>query len=228
MKLDDKPLIILGDTHGQWSKLLYELTLKNVKECNILSVGDIGIGFATNEFENAEFLNKRFKEKSINFYSIRGNHDNPSYFEGNKRIALSNFELVEDYTVAEYRGKTIQCIGGAISIDRKGRAKNVSWWSNESVNFEPRKCKEVDILVTHTAPSRCAPVEFGEIVYSWAEEDQELIKDLVKERKVMDDLLSLCKPEQHFYGHFHFSNTEVVNGCKHKLLNICELYEFRA
>ena len=227
MKLDDKPLILLGDNHGQWSKLLYELRLNNIKECNLISVGDIGIGFATNELENAEFLNKRFREKDINFYSIRGNHDDPSFFHAEKRIALSNFELVEDYTITEYKGKTIQCIGGAISIDRKGRAKDVSWWPNERINFEPDKCKKVDILITHTAPSWCAPTEFGEIVYGWAKEDAELIQDLVKERKIIDDIFSLCEPKQHFYGHFHFSKTEVINECKHKLLNIDELYELR-
>lgn len=227
MKLDDRPLLLLGDTHGAWGKLFYELSIKNIENCNILSVGDIGIGFSVNEEENTNFLDRRFKEKNINFYSIRGNHDNPSYFHGEKRIVLSNFELVEDYTITAYNGKTIQCIGGAISIDRKGRAKDVSWWPNENVNFEPTSCGKVDVLVTHTAPSWCAPVEFGEIVYGWAEEDHELIQDLTKERKTMDEILSLCKPEQHFYGHFHFSNTEVINGCKHKLLNIDELYELR-
>lgn len=228
MKLDDRPLLLLGDNHGAWGKLFYELSLKSVENCNILSVGDIGMGFSVNEKENTEFLNQRFEDKNINFYSIRGNHDDPSYFEGKKRINLSNFELVEDYTIIEHEGRTIQCIGGAISIDRTGRAKDVSWWPNESIDFEPNKCKQVDVLVTHTTPSWCAPVEFGEIVYGWAEEDQELIQDLTKERKTMDEIFLLCKPEQHFYGHFHFSNTEVINGCKHKLLNIDELYEIRS
>lgn len=227
MKLDNKPLLALGDIHGAWGKLFYDILTKDIRDCNIICVGDLGIGFSDDEDHNAKFMNNRFKEKNINFYGIRGNHDDPSYFEGEKRINLSNFELVEDYTITDYKGLSVQLIGGAISIDRTGRAKDVSWWPNENVVFEPDKCKQVDILVTHTAPSWCAPVEFGEIVYGWAEEDQELIQDLTRERKTMDEIFSLCKPEQHFYGHFHYSNTEVINGCKHKLLNINELYELR-
>ena len=159
--------------------------------------------------------------------SIRGNHSDPYYFQGVNRISLSNFQLIEDYTVAEYDGKSIQFIGGAVSIDRTARKEGVSYWEDEAVELDRDKCKEVDILVTHTAPSWCFPQQFNEMVYGWARDDAYLLEDLTDERAIMDEIFKLCKPKLHLYGHFHSSWTEEINGCKHKLLNINETYELR-
>jgi len=231
MKLDEtKPLIFLGDHHGNWNELFYLIKIKKLNECNIISVGDLGIGFlrkGDSQHKICENLSREFKNKNINFYGIRGNHDYPFYFQGLDRVSLSNFELIEDYTIAEYNGKKIQFIGGAVSIDRTARKEGVSYWEDEAVNFEKDKCQEVDILVTHTAPSWCFPSKFNQMVYGWALEDAYLLKDLTDERAVMDEIFKLCKPNFHVYGHFHDSLMEIINGCKHNLLNINELYEYK-
>jgi hypothetical protein len=60
----------------------------------------------------------------------------------------------------KYGKETIQFIGGAISIDRTGRKEGVSYWSDESIIYKPELIQNVDILVTHTAPSFCHPQEF--------------------------------------------------------------------
>lgn len=229
-KFKNKPLIVLGDIHAAWSSLMYELKLKDVKDCNIICVGDIGIGFnqsEKNEHEDAQKLNNWFKEKDINFYGIRGNHDDPFYFVGKNRIVYENFELLEDYTVCKYNDKTIQFIGGAISIDRTGRKEGVSYWSNEGIIFDENKCKEVDVLITHTAPPKCFPQTFNEMVYGWAEQDLPLINDLTDERLKMDKIVNLCKPKYHFYGHFHSSWFEKIEDCVHRLLDINELFELK-
>ena len=230
MKLNnDNPLIFLGDHHGAWATIFDVIRYKNISDCNIISVGDLGIGFHKKEYEHkqAENLNILFKEKNINFYGIRGNHDDPSLFKGTDRIVFDNFELLEDYTVAEYGDKTIQFIGGAISVDRTGRKEGISYWEDEGVVFNREACQEVDILVTHTAPSHCFPQQFNEMVYGWAREDAYLLKDLTEERSVMDEIFKLCKPTLHLYGHFHSSWTERVNGCVSKLLDINELWEYK-
>ena len=222
----NKPLLFLGDHHGGWSELLYNIETKKISNCYLISVGDSGIGFTSweNQVRINEQLNKEFKNNNIVFMSIRGNHDDPAYFKGSDRVSLSNFELIEDYTVAEYGGKKIQFIGGATSIDRTGRKEGYSYWNREVVNFERDKCEEVDILVTHTAPSWCFPQQFNEMVYGWANEDAYLIEDLTDERAIMDEICKLCKPKLHLYGHFHSSWTEEINECKHKLLDINEIW----
>jgi hypothetical protein len=156
--------------------------------------------------------------------SIRGNLDDPMYFCGENRVSLNHFELIEDYTIIEYNGKKIQFIGGAVSLDRTARKEGASYWKGEVLNFEKDKCEEVDILVTHTAPSWCFPQQFNEMVYGWAREDAYLLEDLTDERAIMDEICKLCKPKLHLYGHFHSSWTEDINGCKHKLLDINEVW----
>ena len=222
----NKPLLFLGDHHGEWSYLLDIIDAKKISDCYLISVGDSGIGFTNkeNQEKNNHWLNIEFKDRNIIFMAIRGNHDDPFYFQGLNRVSLSNFELIEDYTVAEYDGKKIQFIGGAYSIDRTARKEGVSYWSGEEVKLDRGKCKEVDILVTHTTPSWCFPQQFNEMVYGWALEDAYLIGDLSNERAIMDEIFKLCKPKLHLYGHFHSSWTEEINACKHKLLDINEIW----
>lgn len=225
----NKPLLFLGDHHGAWSTIFDIIKSKNIENCNIISVGDLGIGFKykkEHEHKQSEKLNDFFKERNINFYGIRGNHDDPTYFKGDDRIVFENFELIDDYTVAEYGDKKIQFVGGAVSIDRTGRKEGVSYWGDEVVLYKPNECKEVDILVTHTAPSWCFPQHFNELVYGWALEDSYLIGDLSNERAIIDEIFKRCKPKLHLYGHFHSSWTDIVNDCKHKLLNINEFWEY--
>jgi hypothetical protein len=227
----DKPLIFLGDNHGAWNSLLFDIDQKKIDNVYLISVGDLGVGFGSSKKEHRDklynTLNSMFKERNINFYGIRGNHDNPKYFKGEDRIQMSNFELIEDYSVFQYGDKKIQFIGGAISIDRTGRTVDLSYWEDEGVVFDKDKLQKVDILVTHTAPSWCSPQSFNEMVYGWAREDAFLIEDLNDERAVMDEIFKICRPSFHFYGHFHHSWMELVNCCKHKLLDIDEFYEYR-
>lgn len=224
--IGEKPLLFLGDNHGSWDGLLFKIKKNNISNVNIISVGDLGIGFyPSRDMSTCDMLDKQFKQRNINFYGIRGNHDDPSYFKGENRVCLNNFELIEDYSVLEHGSKLIQFIGGATSIDRTGRAAGVSYWENEGVIFNKDSCQKVDILVTHTAPSHCFPQQFNEMVYGWAREDAYLLEDLTDERAVMDKIFKLCSPSLHLYGHFHSSWTERVNGCVSRLLNIDELYE---
>jgi UDP-2,3-diacylglucosamine pyrophosphatase LpxH len=224
----DKPILFLGDNHGAWNDLFDIINSKSIRDCYIISVGDLGIGFKYKkeyEYSQSEKLNDMFKEKNINFFGIRGNHDNPVFFKGANKICLENFELIEDYSVFEYNSKLIQFIGGAVSIDRNGRRQGISYWENERVVFNKEACQKVDILVTHTAPSWCFPQQFNEMVYGWARGDAYLLEDLTDERSVMDEIFKICKPELHLYGHFHSSWTERVNGCVSKLLDINEMYQ---
>jgi len=228
--LKNKPIIFLGDHHGNWNELFYIIDKNKIENSNIISVGDLGIGFKSKkeyEYALSEKLSNEFKEKNINFYGIRGNHDNPLFFEGENRICFENFELIEDYTTTVYNDKTIQFIGGAVSIDRTGRKEGVSYWEKEGVNFNKEACQKVDILITHTAPSWCFPQQFNEMVYGWAREDAYLLEDLTDERAVMDEIFKICKPTLHLYGHFHSSCTERINECVHKLLGINEPWELQ-
>jgi len=228
MKILDKnkPIFYVGDHHGNWGQLFWFTDRLKIENCYLISVGDSGIGFKPQKEQLIDIkqLNKKFKKHDIIFMSIRGNHDDPSYYNGTDRIELSNFETIEDYTVMEHNGKLIQFIGGATSIDRSMRKEGVSYWSGEGLNFNGDKLQKVDTLITHTAPTWCFPQRFNKMVYDWAKDDGYLLEELTLEREVMGEIFKVCQPSLHLYGHFHDSWNEEVNGCKHRLLNINEIW----
>lgn len=229
-KLEDKPMYFMGDNHGEYQNMIDLIKHHEIQNCYFVHVGDGGEGFLeiTKQLRQFSYLNEFFQARNIHYMSIRGNHSDPFYFNGESRIALSHFELIEDYTVIEYNGKTIQFIGGAVSIDRVARNEGTSYWVNEPVHFDRDKCQKVDILVTHTAPSWCFPQQFNRMVYDWALRDAYLLEELTEERAIMDEIFKICQPSLHLYGHFHSAWSEEIKGCKHKLLNINEIWELRS
>ena len=227
--LDNCPMYFMGDNHGDYDIMFNLIKQYELENCHFIHLGDGGEGFLEKAKQCRQFvyLNDFFKARNIQYKSIRGNHSDPFYFTGNSRFTASNFELIEDYTVVEYNGKKIQFIGGATSIDRSHRKEGVSYWSNEPLVFEESKCEKVDILVTHTAPSRCFPQKFNDMVLYWTAEDKTLMAELIEERRLLDNIFNICQPSLHLYGHFHSSCTEEIDGCKHKLLNINEIWEYK-
>lgn len=226
----NKSLLFLGDIHGSWYHLLNMIDEAKINNANVICVGDIGVGFKKSikdEYFYFNQLNETFKAANINFFGIRGNHDNPLFFCKKNRVCLDNFELLEDYSVLQYDSKLIQCIGGAISLDRTIRKEGQSYWSDEPACFKKTKCKKTDILVTHTAPSRCFPQKFNDFVFSWAKHDNLLLDDLIAERVLLDKIFAQCNPTIHLYGHFHSSKTEIIDGCKHKLLDVNEIWQLQ-
>lgn len=121
----------IGDLHGNFEQLKSLIAKYGLKDVAIIVCGDIGIGFYKDEYYNNTFkkLNKLFKERNVFFYLFRGNHDDPSYFNGDKKVNLSNIKTIPDYSVIQILTKVdnknvtrnILCVGGAISIDRSSR-----------------------------------------------------------------------------------------------------------
>jgi DNA repair exonuclease SbcCD nuclease subunit len=244
-------LIFLGDIHGNFNNLKWQIETNKITDATIIQVGDFGIGFTNENNDNKllEELNIFLKDNNIILYAIRGNHDNPKYFLGNH--ILSNLKLMPDYSVIKVNDLNMLLVGGAISVDRMPRiVENDTylkvgdlrrkWWEAEVFVYgeENKKfidsLRDIDILVTHTAPSKCNPdnsLGFHRIVERFALTDNKLKGELISERKLMDemfsDLLKNNDIKYHFYGHFHFHNIDSFGRCAHILLDINELYELR-
>ena len=220
----------MGDNHGAYNDVMHLVKHNDIKDSYLIHVGDGGEGFLSSEKQLRQFnvLNDFFKSRNVFYKSIRGNHSDPSYFKEEKRVNLSNFELIEDYTIMKYNNKLIQFIGGAISIDRVARTEGMSYWIDEPVYLNRDKCQKVDVLVTHTAPSWCFPQKFNGIVYNWSLRDAYLLEELTNERAIMDEIFKICQPSLHLYGHFHSSHFEETRGCVHRLLDINEIWEYRS
>jgi DNA repair exonuclease SbcCD nuclease subunit len=219
-------LCSVGDIHGNFDTLKYLLKMKNACDCNILACGDIGIGFHKPNYYKQTFsiLNDFCIDKNINIYAVRGNHDDPSYF--NNDSGYSNIHLVQDYTCINIDGLNVLFIGGGISIDRKLRLadKNkVLYWENEKPIYDEEKLEaiqsqnKIDIIVSHTAPKFVFPYSKGSIVYQYAEHDDMLLSDCEYERNVYNSIFYYLLEHNNLpsfwcYGHFHQHNKEILDG----------------
>jgi hypothetical protein len=125
--------------------------------------------------------------------------------------------------------------GGAISIDRCQRIPGRSYWWNENVTALSAKDlalipDNLDIVITHTRPQGVFPINKNGIEH-WLLKDMALDGDLDIELGVISDIFEAINAKnseyRHYYGHFHDSYTECIDGRWHSLLNICELREVR-
>lgn len=114
----------IGDIHGEFKAIGNWIKQNNLHDCIIIFCGDFGLGFSSIEYESSELKksNKICEKNNIDCYIIRGNHDDPSYFNDfSPKLNLSHFKTVSDYTVICTQKHDILCLGGAISIDRAYR-----------------------------------------------------------------------------------------------------------
>lgn len=239
-------MYFIGDTHSI-KPIFTIIDQHQLENQQIIHVGDFGLGFQpiVRDIRNLEILDQMLGETGNELYVIRGNHDNPIFWD-KKNIWLPTFHnlhLVEDYSVIDIEGKRVLFVGGAISIDRSIRKdKNPpSWWENEVFTFDPERLERavnngrVDIVVTHTAPNFAYPQNSrNSTIYNEIEKlhGNDLYSELDAERlevgNVFKYLLSEKKtPTNWLYGHFHSSRKQTISGTEFKLLNINELYEIK-
>lgn len=220
------PIYLIGDIHGQFSKMMDQVDKFDLKNCYLICVGDLGLGFRMSDTQCCILMNQFFRERNIKFYSIRGNHDDPLYFKGRWRVNHSHFELIEDYTLMELNGEKFLFVGGAVSIDRRYRLEGQSYWIDEIFKLEMDKIKECDVIVTHSGPTWNGPFEKGGI-QGWCDKDPTLWDECVKERKEHDILIKESKAEYHYCGHFHAYYSVDFNGCRSRILDEFEIVEHK-
>ena len=129
--LDVNNVYCVGDLHGNFNAIngliKGALNMPQLTDCAIVFCGDIGFGFEKENYYQQILpkLEKLCKKNNVYCIFIRGNHDDPSYFDG-KRINYTHIKAVQDYTVlsiSNFDKDNILCVGGAISIDRRYRLK---------------------------------------------------------------------------------------------------------
>ena len=223
---------ILGDIHGDFQKLYMKAMA--VTDTTIIQVGDFGAGFKKRERfdEDMYDINKRLVKNNNQLLVIRGNHDDPAYFDGTYNF--SNIEFLKDYTVRNIEGRNYLFVGGAISIDRIIRKSGVEYWPDEKFVLDLDKINAIDedinVVIAHSSPSFCQPVHFNELVWWYVAQDPSLHNELLQERKDFEEMYNALKENGHtleywFNGHFHFNAEELIQDTNFILLTINQFYE---
>jgi predicted phosphodiesterase len=222
-------MFILGDIHGNFNYLRYLINTIGNKG-PIIQVGDFGMNNNIKNMEALLFgLNKLLGENGNKLYVIRGNHDNPYFWQGNH--IYENIQLLPDYTIKTIEGKRVFFVGGAISIDRK---VNPYYWVDEVFVYDKDKtfeARDIDIVVTHTAPNYVFPLGINDLVRHYAQDDPNLITELYIEREQMAEMCDMLmfnnNITHHFYGHFHANEITQYKTCEFRCVGINNTYDLR-
>ena len=236
IELDYDSTIMLGDIHGTFEAISKFIIDNDIRDTVLIQVGDFGVGFGDNEntFIRLNVLNKTLEDRNCTVVAIRGNHDDPSWF--NVRWDFSHILLASDYTVLETRNRTFLLVGGAISIDRKMRiaydkdSTYKTYWSGEAFEYNGTLLDaifesdvNIDTVVTHSSPYYAYPYS-DSILQEWYAQDSNLYDDIKAERndlnKLYDKLSTKYNIKEWYYGHYHSAQTTLYNDTKFVLLDM--------
>lgn len=243
-----KSIVVCGDIHGDFNTVIHKLCVQyQMTDTMLVIAGDCGFGF-----EKLGYYENVFKRNSVRLSKannwmvmLRGNHDDPSYFQKIK-ISHERFCTIPDYSVIQACGHNILCIGGAVSIDRshridydKAHAKSgkSSYWTDEMPVYDAARLDEIgaslkiDTVISHTAPSFCELISKNGLA-QWASQDPKLLADCETERQTIDKILSHLKSSGHpikhwYYGHFHQSWNAEIDSILFSMLDIMAFKELR-
>ena len=240
-----KTIIVSGDIHGNFNQLVFKLCIQyQLTDTLLIVAGDCGFGFEKKEYyEQIVRRNaKRMNQANNWIVFVRGNHDNPAYFDG-AMLNFKRFVAVPDYSILQVCNHTILCVGGAISIDRiyrinewnrnkyrvhsnESQENDISrnlYWQNEVPVYDPNKMNAIpasfliDTVVTHIPHLHIVNYSPKNNLSQWTINDPSLIEDIQFGRETMDMLLHHLKTDNHpishwYYGHFHQSWHSAIDG----------------
>lgn len=227
-------LIVCGDVHGKLSTLVWKLAEQyKYTNVDVLILGDLGAGFGRPKSLDVMYssIKKRLESRNIDLYTIRGNHDNPDFFNGT--VNFPKLHLIPDHTVIELCGFTIYPIGGGTSEDQEFRKKYNKryqaygsekriWWEGERPTqiFEPDLPLKVDIIASHIAP-----ISFRPIAEKIEDVDPPVWDMVVEDRTYLEHVLNETRAAYWFYGHYHKSQAGEFGSLIYRCLGELELLE---
>lgn len=192
--------MIIMDKHKPNKKITKDNIRKQTSSGTVIIVaGDSGLGINSFEYYDKAFskLNEVLEYNNTYLIFVRGNHDDPSLFNG-EVINYSNIKAIPDYSIVETMQYNILCIGGGISVDRSWsiehgkRIGKQTYWKNEATACDEKSIHDyiatgnkISMVVSHVGPSFTTETDKGTIS-KWVENDSELMSDIFKENEAID------------------------------------------
>lgn len=227
-------IVLLGDTHSLDETQNVLRLRESVVGEDIWHCGDAALGFGSidysirNTLSWLDIYNKICKDLDIRLYINKGNHD--ATYPEIWNSTWCNVVMVKTGDIATFpNGKTALLVGGGISVDRVVRKEGIDYWSDEAtpVLKEVPKC---DIVFSHDCPEKFNhPTAALPRHYGWyVDRDPTLLKDCATQRETMTDIVERSGAKNLFYGHYHNSMTQQIDGVYARCLDIAELFFFDA
>jgi hypothetical protein len=214
--------LFVGDTHADagWLKFVVLPTAERMGISTIIQVGDFGYWPDSRKFLN---IVKTAREKfGVDVLFIDGNHEHFTTLNRNVRAAQvaagvpeGNREPVELSPGFIYlprgsrisvAGRSVACVGGAVSINRRDLRSGASWFPEERINNSDIAAVaaggHADILITHDAPAGWhipGAWSEGPLPISWIHE----LLSCDEHRARVREVLELVTPSTLIHGHYH-------------------------
>lgn len=202
-------ILIAGDWHGnhQWAKKIIEVA--QAEDINkIIQVGDFGIWPGAEGEEYLDILSRALVKRNVELYFVPGNHEDynqidewcatlPQNEDGHIEVRPNLFYAgkVNAWT---WEGKRFASVGGAVSIDKKRRKLNESWWKQETLSSQEELAAinlgKVDYLFTHDCPH----------IHPFVGLKDDIESEI--HRYTMTKIGRALQPKFWFHGHMHWFN----------------------
>lgn len=208
-------VLAVGDPHGKGREIKETLRRLNIRDAYIILVGDSGFGFESNDTSYLDLV----EPNNLEFLTLRGNHDDPSYWDGT-HDEEGKIRFVQDHSKLELVGKTFYFIGGGISIDKHLRKVGIDYWPAERIVKKYRDLPgTVDFLISHESP-----LSFQPILLRREDWGPEMWEELRSEKEYLDWIIgTITVREKWVYGHYHKSYRGYAGGIRYAGLDINEI-----
>ena len=158
---------VCGEIHGEFETLVFNIVQKKIENATVIVAGDCGFGFNKLAYYDELYkrkLHRKLKKQNVLLLMIRGNHDDPLFFD-KELIDYPYMKTLPDYTIVHTRKHNILCVGGAISIDRSFRISQMDYnrilgkqrlplyWKDELFRYDEDQL-QIHVNLTKLSPVR--------------------------------------------------------------------------
>ena len=237
---------LVGDIHGK----PHAIPANPEHADHIILLGDIGLGFRPNtdnepfneaveEGRTEELLELIHKyaikgaggNENVQIWLLRGNHDNPGYWNGSSECAKNvyenvnldelNIHLLQDEFIT-INGKKWFVFGGGVSVDVAIRTDGFDYWHDEIISdFADITPEHVEGILSHvgTKPPCVEKTPNAFIEKIIERTGPQLHAAIARENSILESLYTKFTPSRWIYAHWHVGESFMKNDCAHVVLN---------
>lgn len=219
-------ILLAGDVHGVLHSYAFDMVAEKLADwigktpdpINVILMGDVGLGFPNDPDgrESLDTLSRFGEDFGVEWWLIRGNHDNPSVWQnGDDHVHVHLLD--QGYCVLN--DKLAYILPGGLSVDKAMRVEGRDWWPGEEVVLEYLQnldgvanedsiwkqgiisdVVEVDIILSHTGPK---PPSLPPL---WQTCWKNVADEAAREQEVLSVAGRTLWPSKWYYAHFHTEN----------------------